>query len=104
MPSLYLAANRFGLGRRFDDPATEIAMVSAPEDGQLRPQPVFCLMNVGLLESLVAFTQAGGRKIDRWTEQHRCVLVPFDRPGDDPNAFVNTNTLDELHTLEQSGS
>ncbi|MBL0945979.1 MAG: molybdenum cofactor guanylyltransferase MobA [Hydrogenophaga sp.] len=92
------------LAQAFDDPATEIAMVSAPEDGQLRPQPVFCLMNVGLLESLVAFTQAGGRKIDRWTEQHRCVLVPFDRPGDDPNAFVNTNTLDELHTLEQSGS
>ena len=23
MPSLYLAANRFGLGRRFDDPATD---------------------------------------------------------------------------------
>lgn len=91
------------LAAAFDDPATEIAMVSAPEeDGQLRAQPVFCLMRVELLESLTAFTQAGGRKIDRWTEQHRTVLVPFDRPGDDPRAFANTNTLDELHALEKN--
>ncbi len=90
------------LAAAFEDPATEIAMVSAPEeDGQLRPQPVFCLMRVELLESLMAFTQGGGRKIDRWTEQHRTVLVPFDQPGDDPRAFANTNTLDELHRLEQ---
>ena len=92
------------LAAAFDDPATEIAMASAPEeDGQLRPQPVFCLMRVQLLESLMAFTQAGGRKIDRWTDQHRTVLVPFDQPGDDPRAFANTNTLEELHALEKSG-
>ena len=90
------------LAAAFDDPATEIAMVSAPEeDGQVRPQPVFCLMRVDLLESLMAFTQAGGRKIDRWTEQHRTVLVPFDQAGDDPHAFANTNTLEELHRLEK---
>jgi len=56
---------------------------------------------VELLESLVAFTHGGGRKIDRWTDQHRTVLVPFDQPGDDPRAFCNTNTLAELHALEQ---
>jgi molybdenum cofactor guanylyltransferase len=90
------------LAAAFHDPTTEIAMVSAPEeDGQLRPQPVFCLMRVDLLESLTAFTQAGGRKIDRWTEQHRTVLVPFDQAGDDPHAFANTNTLEELHRLEK---
>ena len=44
----------------------------------VRPQPVFCLLRVDLLESLVRFTQAGGRKIDAWTAQHRCVTVPFD--------------------------
>ena len=27
--------------------------------------------------------------------RHR-VLIPFDRPGDDPQAFANANTLDEL--------
>jgi len=90
------------LAEAFDDPATEIAMASAPENGsEPRPQPLFSLMRVELLESLAAFTQGGGRKIDRWTDQHRTVLVPFDRPGDDPLAFFNTNTLDELHALEQ---
>ena len=91
------------LAEAFNDPDTEIAMASAPENGSApRAQPVFSLMRVELLESLVAFTQAGGRKIDRWTDQHRTVLVPFDRPGDDPQAFFNTNTLDELHALEQA--
>jgi molybdenum cofactor guanylyltransferase len=52
------------------------------------------------MESLVTFTQAGGRKIDRWTSQHRVALVPFDRPGDDPKAFFNANTLQDLQTLE----
>jgi molybdopterin-guanine dinucleotide biosynthesis protein A len=80
----------------------EIAMASAPEeDGQLRTQPVFCLLRRDLLESLVRFTHGGGRKIDAWTAQHRCVTVPFDRPGDDPRAFFNANTLAELRELEQ---
>lgn len=89
------------LAQAFEDDRTDIAMVSAPEaDGQLRPQPVFCLLRVSLLESLTTFTQAGGRKIDRWTAQHTTVQVPFDQPGDDPRAFCNANTLHELHALE----
>ena len=80
----------------------EIAMASAPEqDGQLRAQPVFCLVKRELLESLVRFTHEGGRKIDAWTAQHRTVQVAFDRPGDDPRAFFNANTLGELRELEQ---
>lgn len=79
----------------------DIAMVAArDEDGQLRNQPVFCLLSTALLPSLVAFTEAGGRKIGHWTSQHRTVLVPFDLPGDDPRAFFNANTLAELQTLE----
>lgn len=79
----------------------DLAMATAPEgDGTVRPQPVFCLLKVDLLESLVAFTQAGGRKIDAWTGQHRCALVPFDLPGDSPQAFANANTLQELQQLE----
>jgi molybdenum cofactor guanylyltransferase len=70
------------------------------EDGQLRPQPVFCLMRCGMLESLVRFTQGGGRKIDAWTAQHKTVVVPFDQPGDDAQGFFNANTLTELHQLE----
>jgi len=79
----------------------DIAMAAAPEaDGQIRPQPVFCLMKIELLESLVKFTQADGRKIDTWTAQHRCVIVPFDQAQDDPQAFANVNTLPELMQLE----
>ena len=83
----------------------DIAMVAAPEVGRdgavsLRTQPVFCLIKVELLESLVSFTQTGGRKIDAWTAQHRTVIVPFDQGHDDPQAFFNANTLAELHALE----
>ncbi|WP_293606083.1 molybdenum cofactor guanylyltransferase MobA [Polaromonas sp. UBA4122] len=79
----------------------DFALAAAPEeDGQLRPQPVFCLMRIGMLESLVRFTQSGGRKIDAWTAQHKTVIVPFNQPGDDPRGFFNANTLAELHQLE----
>lgn len=85
----------------------DLAMVAAPEPGQdgqvhLRPQPVFCLLRVELLESLLRFTQEGGRKIDAWTGQHKTALVPFDLPDDDPRAFFNANTLAELQQLENS--
>lgn len=79
----------------------DIAMAAAPEaDGTVRPQPVFCLLKIDLLESLVKFTQSGGRKIDAWTGQRRCAIVPFDRPGDSAQAFANANTLAELQQLE----
>ena len=79
----------------------DLAMAAAPEaDGTVRPQPVFCLLKTELLESLVKFTQGGGRKIDAWTSQHRCAIVPFDQSGDSPQAFANANTLAELQELE----
>jgi molybdopterin-guanine dinucleotide biosynthesis protein A len=79
----------------------DLAMAAAPEaDGTVRTQPVFCLLKTELLESLVKFTQGGGRKIDAWTAQHRCAIVPFNLPGDSPQAFTNANTLAELQQLE----
>ena len=81
----------------------DIAMAAAREvDGQLRTQPVFCLLRVELMESLVAFTHGGGRKIDAWTALHKTVVVPFDRADDNPKAFFNANTLAELQALEAS--
>ena len=74
----------------------EIAIAATLEDGQLQPQPVFCLMQANLLESLVAFTHAGQRKIDQWTAQHRCASVLFDDAG----AFFNANTPGELQQLQ----
>ena len=85
----------------------DIAMAAAPETDdqgqtQIRTQPVFCLMKIELSESLVKFTHAGGRKIDAWTAQHNTVVVAFDAPGDDPLAFANVNTFNELQALENA--
>ncbi len=87
----------------------ELAMASARQpDGSspdaqgaapLRPQPVFCLLTVGLKDSLSQFLAQGGRKVGAWAALHRCALVPFDRESDAPDAFFNANTLPELQRL-----
>lgn len=97
------------LAQAMHDGDADIAMVAAPEsdthgEPMVRPQPVFCLLRVELLESLAEFTHNGGRKIDAWTAQHTVALVPFDLPTDDPRAFFNANTLAELQSLESSPS
>jgi len=67
-----------------------------------REQPVFCLMQTTLAPSLQRYLSEGGRKIDRWARMHRCISVAFDAPQDDPQAFANANTLEELHALEHA--
>ena len=74
----------------------EIAYPVTAQDGRSQPQPVFCLVRSALSESLIAFLHGGGRKIDAWFAQHRCVAVPFD----DANAFFNANTAAELSRLQ----
>jgi molybdopterin-guanine dinucleotide biosynthesis protein A len=74
----------------------QIAMAAIHEDGQLRTQPVFCLLRTDLIESLVTFLRSGERKFDRWTAQHRTVEVVFD----DPAGYNNANTIDELRQLQ----
>lgn len=75
----------------------EIAMAATREaDGSVQVQPVFCLIQAQLMESLLAFLSGGQRKIDRWTAQHRCATVVFD----DAQAFFNANTLEELQRLQ----
>ena len=76
----------------------EIAMAATRDKNGLQVQPVFCLMHAELLESLVRFTQGGQRKIDRWTAQHHCAVVPFD----DALAFANANTLQDLQQLQRT--
>ncbi len=81
--------------------AADLALAVGPdEDGRLRRQPVFCLLRRELRESLRAYLDQGGRKIDDWIASQRHVAVVFDAPGDDPRAFYNANTLTELQTLE----
>jgi molybdopterin-guanine dinucleotide biosynthesis protein A len=67
-------------------------MACSRDAAGVRRQPVFCLLQVGLRESLRAHLGAGQRKVDGWTARHRCVEVVFDDEG----AFVNINTLSEL--------
>lgn len=82
----------------------DLAIASAPETGDdgtvaLRPQPVFCLMRTQLRPSLQHYVDGGGRKVRAWAESHKTALVPFDREGDAAGAFLNANTLAELHAL-----
>ena len=69
---------------------------SKETDGKIWAQPVFCLMHVNLQESLNAFLQKGDLKIDRWFKEVRSSTVVFD----DPQAFANVNTPEELKQLE----
>lgn len=87
-------------------PAT-IIIAAGPEIGRggavaVRPQPVFALLHRSLLSNLQKFVAAGGRKIDAWTQQHSQALCYFDLPGDNPQAFANANTLDELQALHNT--
>lgn len=61
--------------------------------------PVFCLTRRSLLPHLSAFLQAGGRKIDAWYADLAVARVSFD---DQPDAFANFNTLDELRAADRS--
>jgi len=74
----------------------EIAMAATRGADGVQVQPVFCLMQATVMESLVRFTHAGQRKIDRWTAAHRCVEVVFD----DEAAFFNANTTEDLQQLQ----
>ena len=65
-------------------------------------QPVFCLIKHEMLETLLGFMKSGGRKIDAWTATQKTVIVHFDEVGDDPKAFANANTLEELTLLENA--
>ena len=85
------------LAAKLDADGAEIAIAATREDGELRLQPVFCLMQATVLESLVRFTAGGQRKIDAWTATLRQVAVEFD----DARAFVNANTLAELRELQR---
>lgn len=75
----------------------DIAMVSTLEEGEVRRQPVFCLLRTDLMDSLVAYLHSGERKFDKWTAQHRVTEVPFE----EADAFFNANTKEELQQLQK---
>ena len=72
------------------------ADIAVAHDGA-RPHPVFLLLKRSLLPSLLAFLDAGERKIDRWFARHRVATADF---SDRPEAFININDPDEHRALE----
>ena len=63
-----------------------------------QPHPVFCLCRKSVLPGLTKFLAGGGRKIDAWYASLKVVEVPFD---DQPDAFSNINTEEELRAFER---
>jgi molybdopterin-guanine dinucleotide biosynthesis protein A len=59
--------------------------------------PVFCLCRTSLAQNLENFLNAGGRKVEDWQKKYAYVEVSFD---DNPLAFSNVNTPEELNKLE----
>lgn len=73
---------------------------SKEEDGKIWAQPVFCLMKSHLQDSLDTFLSKGELKIDRWFKELRSGTVVFENP----QAFANVNTPEELAVLEKISS
>jgi molybdenum cofactor guanylyltransferase len=61
--------------------------------------PVFCLCRKSLLASLEDYLSNGGRKVSTWHSMLEVVEVAFD---DDPQAFANINTPEDLSELEKT--
>jgi molybdopterin-guanine dinucleotide biosynthesis protein A len=81
------------LYQRLDESGAELAVAKTGD----QPHPVFSLMRRGVLDHLADFLKGGGRKIDAWYATLNAVEVGFD---DEPEAFSNINTREELHTWE----
>ena len=81
--------------RMYGELTSTKAKVAVATDGK-RLQPVFMLIHRSLLTSMVAFLQSGERKIDKWFDQHKVTVVDF---SDEPETFININTLEEKEEL-----
>jgi molybdopterin-guanine dinucleotide biosynthesis protein A len=74
----------------------EMAVAATFEEGRLHTQPAFCLLRTQLKGSLAQFLQSGQRKVAHWTSGHHPALATFEEPA----AFFNANTADELQQLQ----
>ncbi len=71
--------------------------IAVAHDGD-RLQPVFALLERDLLNDLVQYLDSGGRKIDRWYEEHGYARADF---SDVAESFANINAPDEKQALER---
>lgn len=77
---------------------TQQAQLAVARTGD-QPHPVFCICRRDVLPHLTKFLNEGGRKIDTWYSTLKVVEVAFD---DQPGAFSNINTPDELRSFENA--
>lgn len=84
------------LAQGLADNGAGMATAYTLEDGELRAQPVFCLMRAGLRHSLRSFITSGERKTGLFASRHHGAKVVFD----DAAAFANANTPGELAALQ----
>ncbi len=78
----------------FQENNADIAIATTGE----QTPPVFCLCRTNLAADLEEFLIAGGRKVEDWQKKHHLTMVNFD---DQPTAFSNINTIDDLAELER---
>lgn len=71
------------LARAADETGTHFAIMLAHRD---------------LTADLAEYVAAGGRQVQAWQARHACETVYF---GDDPYAFLNINTPEDLRTAER---
>ncbi len=74
----------------------DLAVACVKTGGLCRPQPVFCLMKKSVMPHLETFLKKGGRKIADWYSTLKTVDVCFN----DPHAFENINTSDDLERFQ----
>lgn len=87
------------LAQALQDNADIVIAADRDSQGELRKQAVFCMMRPSLAADLSDFMLAGERKIGAWVARHHHSVVCFDQPGDDPVAFFNVNSAQELGQL-----
>lgn len=74
----------------------ETRRIAVAHDGE-RLQPVFALLERSLLDDLMRYLEKGGRKIDRWYDEHGYARADF---SDVAESFANINAPDEKQALE----
>ena len=77
--------------------SAEGSRIAVAHDGE-RLQPVFALLERSLLDDLVRYLDSGGRKIDRWYDEHGYACADF---SDVAGSFANINAPDERQALER---
>lgn len=71
--------------------------VCVAHDGR-RLHPVVALLHRSLAADLRDYLDAGNRRVEDWLRRHAPAIADF---SDQPEAFVNLNTLDECRRLEE---